>query len=329
MIEEVAKRIYRIPISLPDNPLRTLNSYLIYDRTRSLLIDAGFRHEQCKRDLFAGFAELGVNPEDMDIFLTHMHADHSGLAPEAAGEGSRIFISDIDLSWLLNAESVKNNWDRLTSGYIMAGMPDHIIENMAEINPAIKMAATPGCGKYSTLSDGDTLSAGGYTFRCVLTPGHTPGHLCLWSEENGLMFTGDHILFDITPNITAWPASPDTLGDYLNSLTAVYEFPVKTALPGHRKSGDFHIRIKELIEHHERRLAEIVSIISETPGINAYDIAGKMKWQIRAADWNVFPDAQKIFAVGECMSHLDYLLLRKKISRGNTTHICRYYVISH
>ena len=324
MIEEVGKNIFRIEVRLPDNPLRTLNSYLIKDSVRSLLIDTGFRAEKCREDLCAGFEELGLDIEEVDIYLTHMHADHSGLASGMAGRGRRIYIGEIDLSWLRNVASVANNWDRLTSRYVSAGMPEYIIENMEAINPAIKMAAIPGGDKYYTLKDGDTLNAGGYTFRCVHTPGHTPGHMCLWSEDAGLMFTGDHVLFDITPNITAWPSVRDTLGDYLDSLYAVRKYPVKSALPGHRKTGDFHTRIDELIEHHHRRLAEIVDIVTESPGLNAYDISGKMKWRIRAANWDEFPDAQKIFAVGECISHLDYLCLRGKLSRQNTGTVDRY-----
>ena len=323
-IEEVARNIFRIPVRLPENPLRALNSYLIRDTERSLLVDAGFRHEKCREDIMAGFASLGLDISEIDIYLTHMHADHSGLASSIAGRGRRIYISAADLSWLKDVISVDDNWERFNSRYVGASMPESIIKNMAEINPAIKMSAAPGSHEYTKLYEGDTLSAGGYAFRCVATPGHTPGHMCLWSEETGVMFTGDHVLFDITPNITSWPSVEDSLGEYLESLKAVREYPVKTALPGHRNTGDFHARIDELIEHHRRRLAEIVDIVSGNPGISTYEIAGKMKWRIRAVNWDEFPGAQKIFAVGECMSHLDYLCLRGKISRKREAGVDRY-----
>ena len=60
--EEVAKNIFRIPVRLPKNPLKVLNSYLVKDTERSLLIDTGFRLESCKADLLAGLAEIGVKP---------------------------------------------------------------------------------------------------------------------------------------------------------------------------------------------------------------------------------------------------------------------------
>ena len=326
MIEEIAKNIYRIAVTLPDSPLRSLNSYLIKDSENSLLIDTGFRREACKEDLMAGLLELGQSIGDFDIFLTHIHADHSGLAPELVSEGRRMYISDIDIKMITAASTGETMWDRLTTQYVRAGMPDYIVDNMATINPAIKYASTPRSGMYTPLRGGDVLSAGGYSFRCVHTPGHTPGHMCLWSEDTGIMLTGDHVLFDITPNITTWrPLTDDSLGDYLQSLSAINSYPVLTALPGHRKSGDFHARVKALLEHHERRLAEVVRIVSESPGINAYDIAGKMKWRIRASNWDEFPAAQKIFAVGECVAHLDYLCLRDKLTRKSTGAVDIYF----
>ena len=33
------------------------------------------------------------------------------------------------------------------------------------------------------LSEGDVLEYGGYKLKCILTPGHTPGHMCLYDSE--------------------------------------------------------------------------------------------------------------------------------------------------
>jgi glyoxylase-like metal-dependent hydrolase (beta-lactamase superfamily II) len=179
---------------------------------------------------------------------------------------------------------------------------------------------------YTGLEEGAVVSAGGYLLRCVLTPGHTPGHMCLWEEKNQMMFTGDHVLFDITPTITVWGNLDDALGYYLESLEAIRRYPVKKALPGHRMSGDFHKRIDELLEHHEVRLGSILDIIRHEPGLTGNEIAGRMKWRIRAASWEEFPVAQKIFAVGECMSHLEYLWIRDKVKIEKDGEINHYHL---
>lgn len=45
------------------------------------------------------------------------------------------------------------------------------------------------------------------------------------------MFTADHILFDITPNITQWKDMRDALGNYLDSLVKIRGYAMETALP--------------------------------------------------------------------------------------------------
>ncbi len=51
MTECISEGLYRIPVPLPGNPLRELNSYLLRGRERSLLIDTGFRQEEGRRAL--------------------------------------------------------------------------------------------------------------------------------------------------------------------------------------------------------------------------------------------------------------------------------------
>ncbi len=47
--------------------------------------------------------------------------------------------------------------------------------------------------------------------RAIWTPGHTPGHFCFEVCGTGAMLLGDHVLFDIAPNITDWWDVPDSL----------------------------------------------------------------------------------------------------------------------
>jgi len=327
--EEVAENIFRIPVPLPGNPLKELNSYLIRDPERSLLIDTGFRLAACKEALLRGLEELGEDPGAVDIFLTHLHADHSGLSSEIIGDDRLIFINQKDF---LRLDKLPRDgelwgeekwvWNKERDS--LAGMPSEMVDGMEELNPAIRYAP-PGGVSYTVVDEGRVLNAGGYSLRCVSTPGHSPGHMCLWEESSGIMFTGDHVLFDITPNITAWPTVEDSLGDYLESLRKVRDYPVKTALPGHRKTGDFRTRIDELFRHHEVRLAEVECIIRAEPGLVAYEIAGRMRWKIRAVTWDVFPVSQKFFAVGECLSHLDYLRMRGSLVRELDGGVYRYY----
>lgn len=326
MPRQVMENIYRIPVPLPNNPLRELNCYLIRGRDRNLLIDTGFRQEACREALFAGLRELEVRMEETDILLTHLHSDHTGLIAEAASPESRVYIDDADRDWIVGTtrfplEELENQ------RFSMAGIPPEMLRVAAETHPGRCFAPDPEFHRYTTLSTGDVLEVGGYRLEVIQTPGHTPSHLCLWMAEQQTMFTGDHVLFDITPNITRWPNLEDSLGRYLESLRMVRAYDVKTALPAHRATGDFHARVDALLRHHEYRLNECLKVVQEEPGLLPFDIAGRMTWRIRAKNWDDFPIPQKWFAVGECLSHLDRLALQGQVREEETEGLLRYYPV--
>lgn len=328
MPEEILKNIYRIRVPLPGNPLRELNSYVIKGRERTMVVDTGFRQEACRQALFAGLRELNVRPEETDVLLTHLHSDHAGLSAEVACEkGSRIFVSEVDKHLMdTYADGVrKTGGHRMDDQRWAQGFPKNELVAEWESNPSISMAPQLGT-VYTGLKDGARIECGGYELTCILVPGHTPGQMCFHLEKEGAMLLGDHVLFDITPNITDWENVPDSLGDYLESLKAIRAYDVVLPLPGHRERGDFKSRIDYLLEHHQYRLEEAARVVKENPGSTAYDLAGKMTWKIRANSWAEFPLTQKWFAVGECGAHMDYLKVRHVIreERGADGRICYF-----
>lgn len=325
MPEEIIDRIYRIPVPLPGNPLKELNAYLIKGGGRNLLIDTGFRQPACREALFAGLRALGLRRGEVEVLLTHLHSDHSGLAPEAARDRT-IYISAADRPTLDDLHARQVHWDELEARFQEEGFPRRLMIRLQDANPARSMAPPMG-GRYESLQDGRVLEAGGFRLQCLLMPGHTPGQMCFWMEEQGILFSGDHVLFDITPNITVWPQMRDALGTYLDSLRKIGGLPVRLTLPGHRKPGDLHQRVAQLLEHHHRRLDEALSVVKANPGQGAYGIAGRMTWKIRASSWEDFPVAQKWFAVGECMSHLDHLTLRGLVRKTTEGGKAAYYAV--
>ena len=79
MAERIAEGLWRLDIPLEGNPMKNLNSYLIQGE-RSLLIDTGFRWASCREAMERQLTELRVDRDRMDIFATHLHSDHVGLA---------------------------------------------------------------------------------------------------------------------------------------------------------------------------------------------------------------------------------------------------------
>ena len=325
MVEEVAKNIYRIGVPLPGNPLKELNSYFIRGSENDVLIDTGFRCQECGNALRDGLRELGSDPRRRDVLITHIHSDHSGMADLFVGPGRKIYMSEADMAY--ERSVLYGDFDdRRMKRFLSEGFAEEMIREVFSSNPANQMALPGLTDAFCALRDEAVISVGEYDLKVIMTPGHTPGNVMFWAEKQGIMFSGDHILFDITPNITEWPGMDDALGSYLESLKRVRAYPVKLALPGHRKTGEYHERIDQLLRHHERRIAEVKDIIGTSAGKTAYEIAGQMKWHIRAENWEKFPIIQKWFAVGECLSHLDYLRKRGGIIREMENGIWRYYV---
>ena len=115
------------------------------------------------------------------------------------------------------------------------------------LNPAVRYKLDQVDDRFVPIEAGWKYTVGDYTLEMISVPGHTPGNAMFWAKKQGIMFTGDHILFDISPNITSWLESEDSLGDYLDSLRLARKYPVRLALPGHRKTGDYAARIEALL----------------------------------------------------------------------------------
>ncbi len=325
MVEKITKDLYRIHVPMGNNPLRELNSYFIRGTDRDLLIDTGFHTEQCYQALHQALVQLNADRKRLDVLVTHLHADHRGLAEDMVGTNGRIYIGETDYHYLQTLVCTKNRHYYQTR-YLAEGFPsgelhlflsDHF-PNYADVKNAEH--------RFTPLQEGEKLCYGNFTLQTVFTPGHTPGNCMFWVEDQGIMFTGDHILFDISPNITAWNGVTDSLGSYMRSLIAVKKYPVRLTLPGHRQSGDYLQRIDALLMHHEARLTEVEEIIRQDSGLSAYEITAKMRWRIRANGWDDFPLEQKWFAFGECLAHLDHLLVCHRIICKQDGSVRKYFI---
>lgn len=301
---EVLPHVYRIEVPLPNNPLKALNSYVITGE-RNLVVDTGMNRRECLVAMRAGLEALGADPARTDFFLTHLHADHTGLVAELAGEGSRVYFSALDASILSDDEY----WQEVLYFARLNGFPAEDLQEALEAHPGYRYSHRRSAKEitFSFLKEGDTLDFGEYRFYCLETPGHTKGHLCLYEPEKKVLFAGDHILRDITPNISLWCENENPLRDYLASLEKISQLEVNLVLPGHRSIfSDCRQRIEELKRHHRKRAAEVLDILREGE-LDAYQVAARMNWDLSCPSWELFPVAQKWFAHGEAIAHLKYL----------------------
>lgn len=319
MLTKMAENIYRKTVPLPHNPLREINAYIITGE-KNLLIDTGFNRPECETALREAFAELGMT--ETDLFITHLHSDHCGLICKFAKENSTVYAGETD-GELINFEAGSLYWRMLDDLFVKYGFPKAEFGRNTDIHPGRKYCHE-GRVDFTYVAEGDVLEYGGYHLRAVETPGHTPGHMCLYDAEKKILFCGDHILGTITPNICIELGVDNPLQDYLDSLKKVEDLDVELLLPAHGTPvANMQDRIHGLEKHHEERLAEVLQILGDE-WKTAYQVAADMSWEIDCKNWDAFPPPQKWFATGEAISHLQYLYHQGKIVREEKDGIYQY-----
>ncbi len=322
MVEELLPGIFRVKVPLPNNPLRYTNSYLLVSRGKCLVIDTGFNVDESYDALATAMRklkELGIS--EFEFFSTHLHADHMGLVGRFS---SSIWMSSTEAEKVeAMSQDPRGYWTSVVDFYARNGLPREEAELVLRLHPGVRYVSRRDLD-FRKLNDGDLVTVGDISLLCVLTPGHTPGHLCLYDADRKVLFSGDHVLFDITPNISWMPGFEDPLKEYLKSLEKLLSLDVELVMPGHRGlGGDLRKRIKELKEHHERRLEEALAALDRPK--NAWEVAPSISWDVEVKDLSKLPTAQKWFIVGETIAHLEYLFERGKISKVEKEDVILYY----
>ncbi|MCS7121007.1 MAG: MBL fold metallo-hydrolase [Archaeoglobaceae archaeon] len=289
-MEEVHEDIIRIKVPLPNNPLKEVNCYLIKDPP--ILIDTGMNLETCYSTLKPVVEKFGKPT----VVATHMHVDHLGLAGRIC---ELVLMSEKEIE-VFKKFTKKEEWIKLIKFFVSNGFPENLALEILSLHPGIRYFYPP-----RELKIVDLVSSSGYELEPLLTPGHTPGHLCLYEKREGILFSGDHVLFDITPNIGYWE-NFDSLKSYVESLKGLKKLKVKIVYPGHREaSSSLKDRIDELLEHHKKRLEEVFNAVKSRK--TAWQIAQEVSWDVGYKSWEEFPVTQKWFAVSETLAHLEYL----------------------
>jgi len=317
-VTEVLDNIFCIEVPLPKNPLKFLNAYFIRGGKRNMLIDTGFNLPVCAEALRSGLDALGVSMATTDIFLTHMHSDHTGLVDAVRDPAGIVWASELDAEVIRIAGS-EGFWNELERLWSKFGFTED-----SHTHPGRKFAAD---GKFpmTIVAEGMSISVGDYAFQVLETPGHTRGHLCLYEAKRGILVAGDTILADITPNISVGVNNLNPLGDYFRSLERLEKLAVNHTLSAHRRRpASLYERIAELRIHHRQRLDEALSIVRASEGISAAEAAARMSWDITSRTWAEFPLSQKWFAIGEAAAHLQLLVAEGTVKRREENNVWIY-----
>jgi glyoxylase-like metal-dependent hydrolase (beta-lactamase superfamily II) len=312
-VEQVRPGLWSIPVPWPRGGMRYTLSYLVSGRGGPSLIDTGFPTDQAWTALARGIGQTGHDMAEIRyVLVTHAHADHLGMAGRVREAcGALVGMHPAEVATLYRPGP--QVWRQRLSDWLRSrGAPD---DQMAEITDLMAGAV----GFYARLARPDfeiehgSLPLGpGTAVRAVWTPGHTPGHLCFYDEQQEILLTGDHVLPRVTPHIGLQPgAEGDPLGDYQASLRALARYNPAEVLPAHEyRFGDLGARIETLLRHHRTRLAEIEHAVASDPGLSTWAVSEALTW---SRGWEQTRGQARHSAVSETWAHLVHLQGRQRV----------------
>lgn len=301
LVKEVDDGVIRVTTSDPrDEIVSRVNSYLIErPNGKYLMVDSGWASSSSELvgTIRAEFGEGAVER----LLLTHLHPDHFGGA-KAIVEGCRAKMSyhrrEV-LHWTYYNLLRKN----LRRAVDILGTPAEVLEN-ARARITASRALVPEPDSY--LADGSTFGSRSGPWRVVHTPGHSPGHVCLYRPKDRMLISGDHILAGETPNVAFYPVRGyHALRSYFTSLAKAKRLAPRSALPAHGDViGDVGARVEVLLSHHEERLLEVFEGLSGgTRSVG--EVASSVRWS--RGSFEELGPFNRWLAILETISHLEFL----------------------
>lgn len=305
-VEEVRPGIWSIPVPFPDPATRYTLCYLIRSEGVSALIDPGMDTRQGWMHLQKGLDAAGVSPADIDgILVTHFHPDHLGLAARLRALSGAWLGLGADEKHYRPAQDlpavVRENEEQLT----LWGIPADRRKQMAFTQDTYSLLKNLALADVD-LRDGDIIPVGAVRLRVVMTPGHSPGHVCFLDEERRLFFSGDHLLPGIRPHVLLDRIGlEDPLGSHLQSLDRASLSADYEVLPAHQyRFTGAATRAGDLRQWHERRSAEVLQLMNSSDPQDLWSVASRLAWR---RGWDAMDPGSVRIALGETASHLAHL----------------------
>jgi len=317
---QVAEGVFRLALPLGIHRIPSVNAYLFTDPAGDTLIDCGIYVSTPLRPAETddgtgavgdALATCGRTFDDLGrLIITHAHIDHYGIAGEVVRR------SGADL-WM----HVQTDLDRAKYAH-----PDRAVDRRALMladhglyGGTLTAASTglrdwipvmPSVGQPTTrVHGGEKFSAGGRCWELLHTPGHSPGHICIWSAAERLLCSGDHLLKSISPPVTFERGfERDPMGSYLESLRQVELLEPALVLPGHGDIfADGAARAASIAKGKRRHLRRVMAAI-ESDRRTVTELAAEL-----------FPGPlrgpQLHFVMAEILAYLAYLEVRGRAER--------------
>ncbi len=232
---EILDRIHLIPLGgageVGAGPSTSV--YYVQGQDRGAFIDSGFPDEERTRPLVEYWRQSLAGATTGWVLVSHRHYEHSG--------GVKIL-------------------KQATGARIGAGRGDREA-NDAQFDDGSSVVD-------DALTGHEVFDLGGRRIRVIATPGHTAGTVCFFLEDEGILFTGDHIMGRGTVVIRSDEGG--SMAQHIDSLRKLLDLDLKLILSGHGPAIlEPRAKIQEVVRHRMEREEQILGLLQE--GITGVD----------------------------------------------------------
>jgi len=314
---DVGPGVWQLPLPIAwENG--SVNCFLLPDGEQVDLIDCGMNAEESFALIRAAVAELaGPRGRLRRLLVTHIHPDHYGGAGELTErDGAVLFLHRLEVPMVhpryLEIDQLVEEVGRYLQVH---GVPEAAADGMKNASRGMREWVRPAPPALQ-LDGTETIEMGRRRLRVEWTPGHSPGHVCLFDLESRLLFAGDTLLPDMSPNIGLHPQStPNPLDDYVEGLDHLMTLQPVLVLPSHGQPFTAaRERVRDLRSHQERRKGQILEVIGGD------ELSG---WQVAVAVWGHRESQMEMrLALQEGLAHLQSLSRAGRLEkRANTRRV--------
>jgi glyoxylase-like metal-dependent hydrolase (beta-lactamase superfamily II) len=289
-----------------------INLWLLADGNGWTIVDCGFGTAET-RELWQAISARYLDQLPVSrIAVTHFHPDHLGCAGWLAARWQApVLMTELEFAAARAWHASLSPFTREAhlAMFEQHGLKLHEAGGLPRDNlfrrgvPDIPAQVIP-------LHDGDALTVNGRQWHVVTGYGHSPEHAALFCSELGVLIAGDMVLPRISTNVSVQPHLPDAdpLGQFLESLERYSGLDADTlVLPSHGLPFyGLRERVSSLNQHHAARLDELHRAC-DRPRTSAEVMPVIFKRKLDAQ--------QTFFAMGETLSHLNYLRSRGQLTR--------------
>ncbi|TNE52490.1 MAG: MBL fold metallo-hydrolase [Deltaproteobacteria bacterium] len=264
--------LVRIPLHIPFQ-IEPVNAVLVLGDPPAL-IDTGMRYKDNVAIVEQVLAEHGLTWSDLgEIWLTHPHLDHFGLAGEfVERSGAQVRAWNASQS---RFEDYLEHWAHARKGYLellaRSGVEPEQIERSRNSPSHFDEMAGPVQIHRTVAAQEGLWMAGRHRATMLHVPGHSPWCTAFWLEEPGILIGGDVLLERFPSNPVYYPddVSPlawQGLATYQKSLRRLRELPIQRVVPGHGFSFTGHRDVvHRLTARQDRRLERVRAFLQEGP----------------------------------------------------------------